>query len=64
MKKYTHLESKPVKLESDWNKMFFRKMHAPAAFENSLTSNIVLTVEKMLSIASAQIRKIIKYKQL
>ncbi|BBI90566.1 hypothetical protein HYO65_gp174 [Tenacibaculum phage PTm1] len=63
MKKYTHLNSKRDALESDWNTHFFRKKHTPSAFENNLTSNIVLTVEKMFSLATAQIKSITNYRK-
>lgn len=63
MKRYNHLNSGQDRLESNWNTDFMKKQHTPAAFENTLTSNIILTVEKMLSVASAQVKSIINYRK-
>lgn len=63
MQTYEHLNSKPERLESDWDTMFFQRMHSARAFANSLTANVVLTVEKMLGSAGKQIRQIKQYKK-
>ena len=63
MKNYNHLNRGQRRLESDWSTEFFRKQHTPAAFQNSLTSNIIMTIEKMLGMAGKQIKQIINYKK-
>lgn len=61
--KYSHLNTATERTESDWNTKFMQKQHTPAAFQNSITSNIILTVEKMLSLASAQIKQLTNYRK-